>query len=351
MMRSLELVKSAISPLERRRLISAMSDDDLKRYAAQAVNERDHEALWILAEAYAQTKGRKGVRMSAHTLRSYQRGILDILTLWEDRSLLRPGRDAGVNLVQDMRAGIMTPLERLERQREAEGAVGAPRKTQGLSDGSIAVRLAAGRLLYSALRWAGLEVQNPFEGVSVGKVKSRLELSLTDAHYTNDELERLMQHARDSEDALILYLGAHAGFRVSEMLQLSWDDVLWEQGELRIRAGKGGKTALVMMSEGLIAVLRERQQEHLAEPNDDPRVMNLTTQSGIFNRLKRLCQRAQVPFKGVHGLRHSAGTWVLEQTGRIDRVQEHLRHETLEMARHYARGDRRALKDVLKNRR
>jgi integrase/recombinase XerC len=350
-MRSLELIKSIDSPLERRRHISSMSDDDLKRYAAQAINERDHEALWILSEAFAQTKGRKGVRMSEHTLRSYKRGILDILTLWEDRSLLRPGRDAGVNLVQDMRAGIMSPLERLERQRESEGAVGAPRKTQGLSDGSIAVRLAAGRLLYSALRWAGLEIQNPFEGVSVGKVKSRLELSLTDAHYTNSELERLMQHARDTEDELILYLGAHAGFRVSEMLRLRWDDILWEQGELRIREGKGGKTALVMMSAGLEAVLRQRQQEHRAKSSPPKLVLNLRTQTGVFARLKKLCVIAQVPFKGVHGLRHSAGTWVLEQTGRIDRVQEHLRHETLEMARHYARGDRRELKDILRNRR
>lgn len=350
-MSKLELVKSLDSALERRRHIAAMSDEDLRRFAAQAVQARDHEALWALAEAYAQTKGRRGVRMSAHTLRSYRRGVLDILTLWQDRNLLRPGRDAGVNLVQDLRAGIVAPLAELERERQREGAVGAPRKLEGLSDGSIAVRLAAGRLLYNALRWAGLEVQNPFEGVSVGKIKSRLELSLTDAHYTESELSRLLDSARDSEDRLILYLGAHGGLRVSEMLRLTWQDVLWEQGELRIREGKGRKTALVAMSAALEAALRERQQERLMQPQHHPRVLNLTTQSGVFNRLKQLCKLAQVPFKGVHGLRHSAGSWILAETGRIDRVQEHLRHETLEMARHYARGDRSALKEVLRKRR
>jgi integrase/recombinase XerC len=76
-------------------------------------------------------------------------------------------------------------------------------------------------------------------------------------------------------------------------------------------------------------------------------VLELRSQYGVYHRLRRVCERADVDFKGVHALRHSAGTRLYRQTGDLGQVQDHLRHATLDMARRYAKSDRRRLKASL----
>src|SRR5690554_95889 len=156
----------------------------------------------------------------------------------------------------------------------------------------------------------------------------------------------------------MLMLGAHAGLRISEMLALEWKSVHWDLSELLVVNGKGGKTASVVLSPSLHRALEMQFRTLLAQQAEplsptSPSRFVLTVRrspSGLYRRLQRICTEAGVPFKKVHGLRHSAATWMLRETGRIDLVQDHLRHETLDMARHYARGDRRALREALRRR-
>ncbi len=70
--------------------------DELKRRASKASAERDPVELWALVEAYLFLHGSKGARASHHTLRTYKRGVLDLLAAWQGENLLRPSRDAGV---------------------------------------------------------------------------------------------------------------------------------------------------------------------------------------------------------------------------------------------------------------
>lgn len=197
--------------------------------------------------------------------------------------------------------------------------------------------------------------------MSIGKLQSRIEKDLASAHYSERELKQLLEHveqAGDADDKLLLLLGGHAGLRISEMLALQWSHIHWDQGELLVVAGKGNKTAAVVMSPALHSALH-LQFQTLRAQNVDPLsptspfrfvLTERRSASGIYRRLRRQCLQAGVPFKKVHGLRHSAATWMLRETGRIDLVQDHLRHETLDMARHYARGDRSALREALKKR-
>ena len=345
---SLEL--STASGIERAARLQGLSDEALKRYAARAANERNVEALWTLIEAHLTLRGASGGATSPHTRRAYRRGLEELVIMWQSENLLRPNRDAGTLYVQRLLAG----------DRQAVAEQGAPRAKRGrqvkkgpLSRASVSLRVAAGRALYDALAWSGATDVDPFRDVRLGRTGTELENTATSRVYSEVELIEMLAVARDSEESLLLLLGAHAGLRVSEMLALEWSAIDLVHGELMVHQGKGGKTAAVLLSPRLAAELAgyrarvERTESALSPMNT--RVLTLRSQYGVYNRLRGLCARAGVDFKGVHALRHAAGTRLYRQTGDLGQVQDHLRHTTLDMARRYARSDRRRLRGSLED--
>lgn len=339
---SLEL--SSATRLQRVARLHELGSDALRRYAAKAANDRDTEALWELVEAYLTLHGAAGVATSPHTMRAYRRGVHDLVAMWQGENLLRPGRDAGTLYVQRLRAGERGPL--LED--------GAPSRKRGrrvkrgpLAPATVQLKVAAARALYDALAWAGASDADPFRNVRMGRQTTRPEDVQGTRFYTEYELVEMMAAARDQQERVILLLGAHAGLRVSEMLRLRWEDVDLSRRELLVRAGKGGKTALVALTPKLAEALLTYRRARRAEGESADEVLALRSQYGVFNRVKRLCRRAEVEFKGVHALRHSAGTRLYRQTGDLGQVQDHLRHATLDMARRYAKSDRRRLRRSL----
>jgi integrase/recombinase XerC len=329
-------------PLERTEQLHRWSEDALRRYAVQAAVERDPERLWALTEAHLTLHGHAGVATSRHTHRAYRRGIVELVTLWHDVNLLRPHRDAGTMYVQRLRAGDRAPVI----EATAPAKRGRRPKRGPLAPATIELRVAAARALYAALRWSGASEADPFAGIRTGNGATRDEDLMAAKVYTEIEIVELLGHARDDDDRLMLLLGAHAGLRVSEMLALRWDHLDLDGRRLLVHSGKGGKDALVSLTPKLVATLHEAARRSLVDDRR-PSVMRLRSQYGVYRRLRRLCDRAGVRFRGVHALRHAAGTRLYRQTGDLGHVQDHLRHATLDMARRYARSDRRALERSL----
>ncbi len=334
--------RTADTVLARTGQLHRWSEEALRRYAVQAASERDVERLWSLTEAHLTLHGQAGVGTSAHTQRAYRRGFVELITMWHDVNLLRPARDAGALYVQRLRSGDRAAIT----DEVEQGRRGRRPKRGPLAPATVELRVAAARALYAALRWAGATDADPFRDVRGGRHATRDEDVMAGKAYTEFELIELLAHARDDDDRLLLLLGAHAGLRVSEMLALRWDDVELAAQRLLVRAGKGGKDALVSLTPKLVEALRGAERAALAGDRR-PTVVRLRSQYGVYRRLRRLCERAEVRFRGVHALRHAAGTRLYRQTGDLGQVQDHLRHATLDMARRYARSDRRKLERSL----
>lgn len=339
---SLEL--SGATRLQRVARLQGLSEEALRRHAVKAASERDEEALWELVEAHLTLRGVSGVTTSKHTLRAYRRGLHELLTMWQGENLLRPGRDAGPLYVQRLLAGERDELLAAEPagSRRGRRAKGGP-----LTPATASLRVAAGRALYGALAWAGATDADPFRDVRIGRAASHAAESTGTRHYTEYELIELQAAARDQQERVILLLGSHGGLRVSEMLALTWDAVDLRAARLTVRSGKGNKTAPVDLTPRLAEALLTYRRAMDLSGVPRPHVLELRSQFGVFNRLEKLCARAEIEFKGVHALRHSAGTRLYRQTGDLGLVQDHLRHATLDMARHYARSDRRRLRSRL----
>src|SRR5690606_18690451 len=58
------------------RLIGS-SEAERRRFAAKAVSERDHEALWLVTRAYLEAQQR-----AANTVASYRKGVMLLLEAW-----------------------------------------------------------------------------------------------------------------------------------------------------------------------------------------------------------------------------------------------------------------------------
>lgn len=126
------------------------------------------------------------------------------------------------------------------------------------------------------------------------------------------------------------------------MLSLRWEDISLADAKLKV-VGKGGKKSSVYMSQSLVGLLEavpeETRQGYL--------LPSCRNRQGVYKRLESACRRAKVKFKGVHALRHSAGTRMLSESGNLVLVAEHLRHASLDTARGYAHQDNRALKKAV----
>jgi integrase/recombinase XerC len=114
------------------------------------------------------------------------------------------------------------------------------------------------------------------------------------------------------------------------MCSLTGGDIDPVAGQITIRSGKGRKQRRVAMSATLAAAF--------AATNvlPDQPVVNLTD-SGVRKRLASLCGKAGVAYRGVHALRHAAGTRLVREGGSLEDAARHLGHSNLETARVYAK--------------
>ncbi len=311
--------------------------EDLRRRAAAAARDRDQEQLWALTEAYLFLHGSRGAKVSRHTLRTYRRGVLDLVEAWASENLLRPSRDAGVVYMRRLEAG----------------SVGDDPGGKPLSAASLQVKLAAARTLYKALRWAGASEARPFDDVRVGKDPTPAWEKRRP--YADDEVEALLDLAESAEKVMVL-LGAHAGLRIGEMADLRWDDIDLKRSTLRVRSGKGGKAATVSVTRRLRDALAELRRVsgaagHEAHRQRDVSLVLPWAADHARRRFKRLCALAGVDYQnaGVHGLRHGAGTRYYRQTGDLGRVAAHLRHADIQTTRIYAKVDATAIGDDIED--
>ncbi len=311
------LVLSQNSGIQRARSWATLPDDERRRRAVAACQAHDAGDLAGLADAYLTLHGKAGARVSQHTRDNYRRGIGALLAAWREENLLRPRRDAGALWLREMEA-------------------------TGLKASTIGVRLAAARCLYGALRWAGATELDPLRDAR--PATDTVEPWEKRQPYSEDDVRKLILCATGDDLALVL-LGAHAGLRVSEMLALRWDDIDLARRQLVVCKGKGGKPRTVAMSRSLAAALADlRETGECVVGNGASYVLPYRSTVAAWKRLNKVCVRAGVAKRGIHSLRHAAGTRVVQETGSLEEAAHHLGHASIETTRVYAKWSNKKLK-------
>jgi integrase len=306
-----------------------MLPDERRRRAMSAAVTRNTDELLSLAESWLLQNGRRGGQTRPLTVMAYRQGIRALLAAWSATPLLTATHDDATRW-----------LRRLTGRPAKESGVAPPAKP------STVVRYrAAGRVLYNALRWAEATTANPFADAHVASDPTPADERR--APYTTEAVERLLAHASVEDRALVL-LGAHAGLRVQEALDLTWSAVNLDSAQVTVAAGKGGKKRTVAMSASLVDALRDLRQTGPRAIGEHARyVLPYRAAISARRRLQVLCARAGVTYMGMHSLRHSAGTRLYSETGDLDTTARHLGHTSIETTRIYAHWSDKTLKKTL----
>jgi len=288
-----------------------------KRLAMAALHDRDEATLQSLSEAWTRTFGRAGANVSHSTIRNYRTGIRQLLDAWRHEDLIHPSPDAAALWVRGMERRGLKPL-------------------------TIQARVAAGRNLYASIRWATQSHFDPFADLHIPTDKTP-PWEKRQPYYA-DELDALLIAATDPFDKILVLLGSHAGLRAKECCDLCWNEVDLGQRRLVVLCGKGRKRRGVSMSKSLVDALRLAPR-----CASDDYVLPYGKPISAWRRMKWLCEKAGVKAKGVHSLRHSAGTRVYQETSDLEAAARHLGHQSIETTRVYAKWSDTTLKNTVSN--
>lgn len=288
--------------------------EERRRRVLEAAAGHDLDILWSLTSAYLL---RSTGETSAQTQRKYRLGVRRWLAYCAVQAVnvLRPEGEQADLWVRDM-------------------------ESSGLKPASVGVYLAGARQLYAALRWARATTASPF--ADSRPVRDKVRPQDKRRPYSERELKALLQ-AASLEMRILLRLGALSGLRASEITSLTWQQVNLDQAQISV-LGKGRRVRKVLLSASLVAELRA-----LHPSTGDAPVIGRTPEAARL-RLRTLCRKADVPYLGLHALRHTAGTSLVRAGFDLQDVAEHLGHSDLQTARTYAKWADQRLRDHFANR-
>ena len=146
---------------------------------------------------------------------------------------------------------------------------------------------------------------------------------------TQEEVSQILSQVSNCQYRIILRTIYGAGLRLMETLELKVADIDSQEMRLRVRLGKGKKERFALLSESLLAELREYWKTY--QPKDwlFPGKFHSrhVCASGVQKAFQQALQLAGVKkAASVHTLRHSFATHLLENGTDIRLIQELLGH-------------------------
>lgn len=154
---------------------------------------------------------------------------------------------------------------------------------------------------------------------------------------TKDEIRSMLQGLENPKHRLMLKLCYGMGLRVSELAALKLSDIDGAEKRVRIEQGKGKKDRLVILPESILTELREYYLHHRPKlylfEGAAGTAYSVRSIQAVFKKAK---DKAGIKKKiGIHGLRHSFATHLLETGTDIRFIQELLGHSSIKTTQVY----------------
>lgn len=262
----------------------------------------------LLARFFQHCRVERG--FSAHTLRAYERVLVDL-----EAHLSERGRSFADASRLDLRGWLF-------------------HAGRGKAPASRAQGVAAIRTFYRWLLREEVVTSSPAEELASPRVGRTLPhfLSIPQAADLIDGGDELP--LRDRALLELLYGG---GLRVGEAEQLDWSDLDLVEGMVRVRRGKGGKERRVPVGPPAIEALAALREQG---SGDGPVFLNARGGRLSQRSMRKVVQQAGLA-RGLgglhpHALRHSFATHLLDRGADLRGIQELLGHASLSTTQRYA---------------
>ena len=191
---------------------------------------------------------------------------------------------------------------------------------QKLSYSTVNQRLAAMKFLYR--RVLGKEFDLKIDA----KKSRRLPQALS-----RQEVGRLLQAPLNAKHRVMLMTAYSTGVRVAELVHLRIEDIHSQRMLIRVRQGKGSKDRYTLLSPRLLAELRQYWAQYRPAPwlfpgrHGEPISISSTQQ--MYYQAKRAAGIERGG--GIHALRHSFATHLLESGVDLPTIGQLLGHRSL----------------------
>jgi integrase/recombinase XerD len=208
-----------------------------------------------------------------------------------------------------------------------------------LSSRTIYAYLWAVRLLFVQQEQSGTLSKNPMSGYVFPKVECQTREVLSQA-----EIKQLYEHCESLEERIVLHLYYGLGLRRSEGVALNIKEIDVKNNLLYVLKGKGGKSRNMPLTASIQADLKDYLLKERAIVKHNALMLDRTKKrmSGYSALVvvKRLLKRANIDKKiGLHSLRHSIATHLIENGMPLEQVRNYLGHARLETTQKYVHYD------------
>jgi site-specific recombinase XerD len=167
--------------------------------------------------------------------------------------------------------------------------------------------------------------------------------------FNRSETKRILDALSNFSHRLLLHLVYSGGFRVHEAVRIRKTDLDFERGLILVREGKGGKDRFTLLAPSLKEKLMNQSALHPESPwlfpgQQKKEPLSIRTAQKIFEQalgksgIKRKC--------GIHSLRHSFATHLLEDGTDIRVIQNLLGHNSLRTTEIYTHVSKNIIESV-----
>jgi site-specific recombinase XerD len=157
-----------------------------------------------------------------------------------------------------------------------------------------------------------------------------------------EQVQRLFAQIAHPMDRALFLVMLRCGLRVSEVAQLTLEQIDWEQQALHIIQGKGRKDRRVYMSPDLVTSLQGCLAQHPGDPAQGyvfwnrKRVQQPLSVKAIQKKMERYAQAAGITASG-QSLRHTFASNLLEHGAEVVTIRDFLGHSQIASSERYAK--------------
>jgi len=168
------------------------------------------------------------------------------------------------------------------------------------------------------------EIQDILDNLPNLKREKKLPVILS-----KEEIESLISATKNVNHRLIIQIGYSAGLRISEIINLKWEDIDFDRNLIHVKRSKGKKDRIVMLSQKVkesLMNLTPNKEGHVFLTNRDGKYTQRTIQKIIENAAMKAGIRKSIT---PHTLRHSFATHLLENGTDIRYIRDLLGHSDI----------------------
>lgn len=166
--------------------------------------------------------------------------------------------------------------------------------------------------------------------------------------HAQQKIEKLIKETKNEKHKTMLMLAYSAGLRVSEIVAMKLKDIDGARMMIHIVQAKGKKDRMVPLSQKMLEQLRKYYKQYLPKTflfeGRDSNQYAIRTVQEVFAQAKK---RAGIQMRvGIHSLRHSYATHLLEYGTDIRLIQELLGHNSIKTTTRYTHVSKRHIGNI-----